>query len=214
MSGRPIVIAHRGGAAEAPENTMEAFERAIQLGYPGVEFDVRCSQDGVPVVVHDDLPVAELAAFPRLDSVLALPWGRMTLMVEVKPTTDDAYVGAAVARAIVAGALESQAIVASFSADVLRSVFKAAPLMRLMALLDDETYYKNWADFEGLPFFGFGVDFGLLEVDRGLLKWLRQRGGQVWTWTIKNLGQMRRALRLGVDGLITDIPGEVLKHLQ
>ena len=48
-----LIIAHRGASAEAPENTLAAFRRAIELGADGVEFDVRLAADGVPVVIHD-----------------------------------------------------------------------------------------------------------------------------------------------------------------
>ena len=48
-----LIIAHRGASAEAPENTLAAFRRAIELGANGVEFDVRLAADGVPVVIHD-----------------------------------------------------------------------------------------------------------------------------------------------------------------
>ena len=50
---RPLIIAHRGASAEAPENTLAAFRRAIEIGADGVEFDVRLAADGVPVVIHD-----------------------------------------------------------------------------------------------------------------------------------------------------------------
>lgn len=47
------MIGHRGASALAPENTLAAFRRAIEDGADGVEFDVRLSRDGVPVVIHD-----------------------------------------------------------------------------------------------------------------------------------------------------------------
>src|ERR1044071_4382596 len=49
----PLVIAHRGASAHAPENTLAAFRRALEVGADGVEFDVRLSRDGVPAVIHD-----------------------------------------------------------------------------------------------------------------------------------------------------------------
>lgn len=96
------VIGHRGASAEAPENTMAAFTRALELGADGFEFDVQLTSDGHPVVIHDAMlerttngtgPVFEATleeirrldagswfdpAFansrvPRLDEVLALP---------------------------------------------------------------------------------------------------------------------------------------------
>lgn len=50
---KPLIIAHRGASAIAPENTLAAFRRAIKDGAEGIEFDVRLAGDGVPVVFHD-----------------------------------------------------------------------------------------------------------------------------------------------------------------
>ena len=50
---RPIVVAHRGASVEQPENTIEAFEAAIDAGADAVEFDVRLTSDGHAVVMHD-----------------------------------------------------------------------------------------------------------------------------------------------------------------
>ncbi len=50
----PLNLAHRGGAALAPENTMVAFERALALGADGLDLDVRASRDGELVVIHDE----------------------------------------------------------------------------------------------------------------------------------------------------------------
>jgi glycerophosphoryl diester phosphodiesterase len=74
----PQLIAHRGNAAEFPENTLQAFESAIELGVRNIEFDVQLTSDKVPVVFHDtdlqrvadrdgcvhDLSWAELAETP------------------------------------------------------------------------------------------------------------------------------------------------------
>ena len=49
----PLIIGHRGASAVAPENTMTAFREAIAVGADGIEFDVRLTRDGVPVVIHD-----------------------------------------------------------------------------------------------------------------------------------------------------------------
>jgi glycerophosphoryl diester phosphodiesterase len=52
-ANKPLIIAHRGASALAPENTLAAFQKAIEDGADGIEFDVRISKDGVPVVFHD-----------------------------------------------------------------------------------------------------------------------------------------------------------------
>jgi glycerophosphoryl diester phosphodiesterase len=51
--GGPLVIAHRGGAQEATENTIGAFQRAVKIGADGIETDIRLTRDGVVVVYHD-----------------------------------------------------------------------------------------------------------------------------------------------------------------
>jgi len=53
MSIGPLILGHRGASALAPENTFAAFSRAIDDGADGIEFDVRLSRDGLPVVIHD-----------------------------------------------------------------------------------------------------------------------------------------------------------------
>ena len=73
----PLIIAHRGAMAEAPENTRSAFDRAIACGVDGIEFDVQITKDGIPVIHHDaslekisttqkaipDLTLAELSRY-------------------------------------------------------------------------------------------------------------------------------------------------------
>ncbi|MCJ7735939.1 MAG: glycerophosphodiester phosphodiesterase [Anaerolineae bacterium] len=53
LGAGPLIIAHRGASAAAPQNTLAAFEKAIALGADGVELDVHLSSDGIPVVIHD-----------------------------------------------------------------------------------------------------------------------------------------------------------------
>ena len=50
---RPLIIAHRGDSAHAPENTLAAFQRAVDAGADGIEFDVRLTKDGDVAVFHD-----------------------------------------------------------------------------------------------------------------------------------------------------------------
>ncbi len=53
ITKHPLIIAHRGASAIAPENTLAAFQKAIEDGAEGIEFDVQLAKDGVPIVFHD-----------------------------------------------------------------------------------------------------------------------------------------------------------------
>jgi glycerophosphoryl diester phosphodiesterase len=61
----PLVVAHRGASATFAENTLEAFDAAVAAGARAVEFDVRLSADGIPVVVHDP-DVSRVAGVPGM----------------------------------------------------------------------------------------------------------------------------------------------------
>ncbi|HET8945881.1 MAG TPA: glycerophosphodiester phosphodiesterase family protein [Candidatus Polarisedimenticolia bacterium] len=78
-AARPLILAHRGSRRRAPENTLAAFELALDEGADGIEFDVRSSADGVPIVLHDPTldrttsgrgpaAAATIAALRRLDA--------------------------------------------------------------------------------------------------------------------------------------------------
>lgn len=112
--GARLVIAHRGASAERPENTLPAFERALELGADAVELDVRLSRDGAAVVVHDATldrttggrgPVrardaSELAGFgiPTLARVLAA-FPDAELLIEVKEASAQREVARVIAQA-------------------------------------------------------------------------------------------------------------------
>jgi glycerophosphoryl diester phosphodiesterase len=77
-----LVIAHRGASAELPENTLPAFERAIDLGADFVELDVHANAAGQLVVIHDRPPTGR--EYPTLEETLDLVGGRIGVMVELK----------------------------------------------------------------------------------------------------------------------------------
>jgi glycerophosphoryl diester phosphodiesterase len=77
-----LVIAHRGASAELPENTLPAFERAIQQGADFIELDVHADRDGRLVVTHD--PPRSRNAYPVLEEALDLCRNRIGVMVELK----------------------------------------------------------------------------------------------------------------------------------
>lgn len=97
------MIAHRGASAELADNSLEAFEQAIEVGSDLIEFDVRRTRDGELVAFHDETvggrPVGRLTREeihiqtgnlpPLLNEVLDLAKGRAGLDVELK---EDGYV--------------------------------------------------------------------------------------------------------------------------
>ncbi len=65
----PLNIAHRGASRIAPENTLAAFEKALEIGADGIELDVRLCADGVPVVIHDATVDATTNGTGRVDAM-------------------------------------------------------------------------------------------------------------------------------------------------
>jgi glycerophosphoryl diester phosphodiesterase len=80
-----LVIAHRGVSSELPENTLPAFERAIEVGADYVELDVHADADGRLVVTHE--PPRARREYPTLEAALDLMRGRIGVMVELKTPT-------------------------------------------------------------------------------------------------------------------------------
>jgi glycerophosphoryl diester phosphodiesterase len=81
---KPLVIAHRGACWDEPENTLPAFERAIEVGADYVEFDVRAAPDGTLVCAHDRVRTQPPPQVPTLDDTLEALAGRIGLAVEIK----------------------------------------------------------------------------------------------------------------------------------
>lgn len=143
---RPAVIAHRGGVALGPENSLMAIERAMTLGVDAVEVDVRLSADGQVVLMHDKsvnrttdgkgrvngLSLAQLKEMslldaagdktderiPTLDDVLELVAGRCSLLIEIKDN-DDRGIESAVVDAVARHSAQDWVAVQSFSDKVL-----------------------------------------------------------------------------------------------
>ena len=225
---RPLIIGHRGAAADAPENTLAAFALALEQGADGVELDVQLCADGVPVIIHDatvdrtcngtgrvaDLSLAELRLLtidnvhpiPTLDDLFAT-FGRRTLYnVELKALGrgGDAL-AAAVARAIAAHGVAEQVLISSFSPFTLRAARRHLPPGVPLALLRERratraahALLRAAADHPHHPL-----------IDESLMAWARWRGLRVNAWTVDDPAEARRLLQLGVHGIITNRPGEI-----
>jgi glycerophosphoryl diester phosphodiesterase len=141
------VIAHRGAwGAAAPENSLTAFERAIELGADMIEFDVRRTRDDELIIFHDATlagrPVTELTRSdvaaesgelpPLLDEVLELTAGRIALAVELKDDVVD--LAAHLLAGFAAGG--GRLIVISFIDRVLAKLAEQTPQLRRGLLLE------------------------------------------------------------------------------
>ncbi|MBV8529079.1 MAG: glycerophosphodiester phosphodiesterase [Candidatus Dormibacteraeota bacterium] len=139
-AGRPLVIAHRGASADAPENSLAAFDAAIAQRADLVELDVRRTADAQLVVhhsarrrgvqidrlTHDELVERSRHRPPLLDEVLALCAGRVGVDVEIKEAGYESEVVAIVERRLDA----AQAVVTSFHAGVIETVKSLRPELR------------------------------------------------------------------------------------
>lgn len=169
MKNYSRIAAHRGGAMEQPENTLEAFRHAISVGADEVELDIHLSADGVAVVHHDatlermtdghgpigNLSLAALqrlrvagsdsARIPTLEDALALmSSSALTLRLEIKRAADgSAYPGIieqAVER-IKAHDLDGQYYVTAFHADDLRTLSNVAADAASLLLMEEQTFH-------------------------------------------------------------------------
>ena len=238
--GGPLAFAHRGGAAEAPENTMRAFARAISLGYLYLETDVYASADGVVLAFHDDrldrltgakgtLASVNYAAIapirvngaepiPKLADILAA-WPEARLNID--PKSDD------VVRPLIKLLREMNCLervcVGSFSGKRLKALRTEFGTQLCTSLGPSEvTRLKLFGrglgaiQFDGqcaqVPTTWPVLGMQMCVVDSGFVEACHAHNLQVHVWTIDDRAEMEALLDLGVDGLMTDRPA-VLKEV-
>jgi glycerophosphoryl diester phosphodiesterase len=225
-SPRPLVFAHRGGSALAPENTIDAFDNGLALGADGLELDVHLSRDGVVVVHHDRTldrttalrgPVAARSArelgdagVPALSDVLARYPG-IRIIVELKVNRPELAV-AVVDVVRRAGAVE-RVCVGAFGQRVLRTVRAIEPTMATSAAREEVRWalYRSWVRWPVMrvAYSGFQVPewSGRTRVVSPRFVGAAHRAGlAVQVWTVDAEDDARRLLSWGVDALITDRP--------
>lgn len=233
-SPRPLVFAHRGGAALAPENTIAAFDNGLSHGADGVELDVHLSSDGCVVVHHDRTldrttelrgPVAartaaELsgASVPRLADVLAR-YPEARVIVELKVNTE------ALARAVVETVRRADAVdrvcLGSFGRRVLRAARSIEPAIATSAAREEVRWalYRSWCRWSAsrVTYGGFQVPetAGWTRVvSPNFVACAHRAGLGVQVWTVNTEADARRLLAWGVDGLITDRPDIIVKTVR
>jgi glycerophosphoryl diester phosphodiesterase len=218
---RPSVIAHRGASGYEYENSRAAFRRAVTLDADGVELDVHATRDGGIVVHHDaeipgvgpisglslgearQLRIPNGEQLPLLAEILELV-GNRDVWVEVKglpPAHDQKLL-----KVLEQGPAPERYAVHSFDHRIVYRLGEARPALRrgilLSAYLRDPvsvmraagatTLWQEWK-----------------QVDQDLVNQVHESGGAVIAWTVNELGDLDRMVRLGVDGLCGNYPDRI-----
>jgi len=226
---RPVlVIAHRGAAGAAPENTLASFRRAIADRADFVELDVQESSDGVVLVGHDsDLmkvagaplklwenPAAVLqqvdigsyfsAEFrdervPTLAEVLALCKGKVRVDIELKSYGHNQRLEERVVELVESAGVEGEIVTMSLDHGMVRTMKRLRPEWTAGILTA-----KAIGDLAKLP-----ADFLAVQAKLATRRFIRHAhasGKVVYVWTLNTPAQMLEVMAAGADGLITDEP--------
>lgn len=223
-----FIWAHRGAAADAPENTLVAFAAAEAAGADGIELDVHLSRDGVPVVIHDErverttdgrgavaeLRLAELRRLdagswfspffsgepiPVLDEVLDWADDRLRLNIEIK----DVRVGRALLD-LLPRYPRARVLVSSFDHRLLAELRRRDGNLPLGFLYEDDGWRRVLR--RALACGAESLHPREDHVHRPLLAACKGHGLAVYPWTVDDPGRIRALRRLGIDGFFTNDP--------
>lgn len=233
----PLIIGHRGASAVAPENTMAAFREAIAAGSDGIEFDVRLTRDGVPVIIHDNtlrrttgLPhrVADLnwpeletldVGVPSLEQVFTLfEANDLLLFLEMKVDSAAEHLPLAesCSRLIDEYSFKQRVFVECFdlaALDVIKNIdseIKTAALFQSKLSrpsLSDEQIIEQAKANEASV---LALNYRLAReslVTKAIDAELR-----VAVWTVDDPAWIARVRSLGIEALITNNPAAMLAH--
>jgi glycerophosphoryl diester phosphodiesterase len=226
------VLAHRGLATSAPENSMLAFMEAIALGISHVETDVHASSDGVAIVSHDDTlervagrpeRVADLTA----EALAAVPLGLGQTLPSLREALDafpdtrfnidiksaDAVIPTV--QAVRDARARDRVLLTSFSerrrraaVELLPGVATSASAPRFVAALLAAA--SGVRPLQRLALRGLDAlqvpekTLGLTVSTPRILDAFHRVGIEVHVWTVNEVADMRRLLDAGIDGLVTD----------
>jgi glycerophosphoryl diester phosphodiesterase len=202
-------LAHRGDWRHAPENSIAALQAALAVpGCDGVEFDVRLSSDGVPVLLHDEtllrvqgraervaeVPVRELEdlGIPTLADALHVVPHRATVDIDLKGLHDRAVVEVLASGR---GPGLVNAVVSSFVPETLERVAGLAPAWPRWLNTHDLSAATIARAVE-LECQAISVDFHA--IDPGSVAAVRRAGLDVAAWTVRRRTTYGRLQRLGV----------------
>ena len=238
----PVVVAHRGDKAYAPENTLSAFKQALEKGADAVEFDVKLTADGHVIVLHDqtvdrttngtgnvanitlsvlrdlDASVQFPGQFPgeripTLEEVLETVGRQLSMNIELTNySTPKDALVLKVAEIVKKHGMQSQVLFSSFFARNLQKVRLLLPEVP-RGLLTLPGLIGSWGRTIGWRGDYAALNPYITDVNDRLVTRIHSAGKRVNVWTVTNEVEIRRMIDLGVDGMITDDPGLVLSIL-
>ena len=219
-------IAHRGASQDALENTLEAFDLAVEQGADMIETDLHLLRDGAIALYHDDeiagtavgaLDLAELRArlprAPTLQETLDRCGARIPFNLEIKspPTGDYAGLEKLVLREVGERGLLARTLFSSFSDSVLAKLRELEPKARLGTLV--------WIRQPGKPIEralavgGEAVHFHVLLANESAVRDAHAAGLRVNVYTVDDPEVQLRLRGYGVDGIFTNRPAQLAKLL-
>jgi len=233
---QPIIFAHRGASAHAPENTLAAFELALAQGADGIELDVKLSADGHVVVIHDstvdrttgahgkvkDLSLAELRALnagsffssnfstekiPMLEEVFETFGKRVFINVELTNyNTPRDHLVESVCMLVKKFNLQKHVMFSSFYASNLSKAHSYLPDVPC-GLLAFGGLLGAWARSFGFAFGKYAALHPYLkDVTPQQVQRVHRLKRRVHVWTVNAEEDMRRLFGWGVDAIFTDDP--------
>lgn len=235
---RPLVYGHRGARARATENTLAAFALALAEGADGIELDVRMTGDGQLVILHDGhLPLSAARTtrvdrlslvqtrilgdrlgtlIPTLDEALAFhrDSGKLT-NVELKGDVPNWSWQAHQTAARITHYGTSGILISSFHPGIVRLMAKLLPSVPAALLLEAGKLNDVEHAVGGYRFLGaVGVHPERRLLTPEYMRPLQRRSALVNTWTVNDPAEAQRLAGLGVDGIVTDRPLEILAALE
>jgi glycerophosphoryl diester phosphodiesterase len=238
---KPLVLAHRGASAYAPENTLSAFKLAIEMGADGVELDVTLTQDGIPVVIHDDtvdrttngkgaakdLTLAQIQQLdasykfdkyrsekiPTLAQVLQAIAKTHIVNIELKSTTlKTDGIEAATLAVIEETGTAGNIIISSFNPFALQRMYTLDhKLPRGLLYAPNLPLYLRRAWLRPLAH-ATAMHPECSMIDAKYMAWAKSKGLKVNTWTTDDPAEMKHLIGLGVDAIMTNKP-DVLRQV-
>jgi glycerophosphoryl diester phosphodiesterase len=209
LGSRLLLLGHRGARLYAPENTLAAFDLALEHGAHGFEFDVRRTRDGKTVLCHDRRvnrvslrrhtlkQLQERGGFQEvagLEDALARYGHTAFLNIEVKVRGLEPLIVQTVRQAQL-----NHYFISSFLPDVVYKLHYLDRTLVLGTLAKTRWQLRRWPL---LPVAYVVPHYSLLSQE--LVDTLHAAGKLVVTWTVNESAQMLRVAAMGVDGVISD----------